>query len=118
MYYRPSDTKKIGDIPLESIQYQFDRGKLIQVVYVIVGAENCSKALRALRSAYGPGEETIIGYVWEGKNILMDVLRGKDVKDGKAIWRFTLSSQKMYRDNREDMIRKRKAEAAKNAKDF
>ncbi|MGI4874184.1 MAG: hypothetical protein ACRYFX_23735 [Janthinobacterium lividum] len=108
----------LGDIPLSLLKYTFYKGKLISIEYRVEGEENMSKLTRALETAYGPGKDAILGAVWEGKNVSMSTMRFEELGSGKKYFRVDMSSQEMYRQNREARIRARQLEDKRNAQDL
>jgi len=117
-YTRLSDKKMLGEIPLSLVEYTFYKDRLISIQFRAEGEENSYNVLQALRTAYGPGKETILGPVWEGKNVLMNSIKLIVEETKKNYIRIDISSQKMYQENREEAKRKRKEKAEKNANDL
>lgn len=117
-YTRVSDKKMLGEIPLSLVEYTFYKDRLISIQFRAEGEENSYNVLQALRTAYGPGKETILGPVWEGENVLMNSMKLTVEETKKNYIRIDISSQKMYRENREETKRKRKEKAERNANDL
>lgn len=117
-YTRLSDKRMLGEIPLSLVEYTFYKDRLISIQFRAEGKENIYNTLQALHAAYGPGKETVFGPIWEGQNVLMNSIR-LTVEETKKIYiRIDMSSQKMYRENREATRKKRQEKAESNASDL
>ena len=115
-YTVSSGKKMLGEIPLSLIEYTFYKGRLIAIEFRAEGKENSSYVLQALRAAYGPGQESSIGSMWEGENVRMYSMAYQETNTYSI--RIDINSQKMYRENIERLKRDRKEKAERNASDL
>ena len=68
---RPSDVKRIGDIPLKYIKYNFYKGKLASIL-VIADISYKDAIISTLKVGYGPGVESVGCYrAWKGNKVVM-----------------------------------------------
>ena len=71
---RPSDAKRIGDIPLKYIKYNFYKGKLASIL-VMVDIDYKDEILATLTNAYGRGIESIGCFrAWKTQKVDMELL--------------------------------------------
>jgi hypothetical protein len=74
VYYRRSDSRKIGGAEVKGIYYTFYKGRLSSVSIITKGIEDSRALLAALQAQYGPGEqanERIEKYEWPANRVKM-----------------------------------------------
>jgi len=81
---RPTYENKVGNIKLDYVEYEFTDDVLYVIVFTVKGMANCKNVLKAIQSAYGPGEvwPTKMGMSWKGKEVYLNLL---PMRDGEGV---------------------------------
>lgn len=88
-FTRPTDSKQVGEATLDMIVYLFNNNRLWAVHLTTKGRQNARGILRALQSAYGPGDKPndyLENRVWRGSKVTLIFEQDTFTGDAKVIF--------------------------------